>query len=43
MPLPFALHHINLWLVPDGAHWTLVDCGLATDRTRALWEEVLRA
>lgn len=40
MPLPFALDHINLWLVSDGAHWTLVDCGLATDTTRALWEEI---
>ena len=40
MPLPFALDHINLWLVADGAHWTLVDCGLATDTTRALWEDI---
>ena len=40
MPLPFALDHINLWLVSDGAHWTLVDCGLATDTTRALWEAI---
>ena len=40
MPLPFALDHINVWLVADGAHWTLVDCGLATDTTRRLWEEI---
>ena len=40
MPLPFALDHINLWLVADGAQWTLVDCGLATNTTRALWDEI---
>jgi glyoxylase-like metal-dependent hydrolase (beta-lactamase superfamily II) len=39
MPLPFALDHINLWLLDDddgGA--TLVDCGFGNDATRALWE-----
>ena len=40
MPLPFALDHINLWLVADGPHWTLVDCGLATNTTRALWDAI---
>ena len=38
MPLPFALDHINLWLLADGDGWTLVDCGYASDETRALWE-----
>src|SRR5205814_10272192 len=38
MPLPFALDHINLWLVRDGAGWTSVDCGIGSDATRALWE-----
>ncbi len=39
MPLPFALDHINLWLLEDddGGH-TLVDCGFGSDVTRALWE-----
>jgi len=41
MPLPFALDHINLWLLADGFHWTLVDCGLASNTTRALWDEIL--
>ncbi|SMF30003.1 Glyoxylase, beta-lactamase superfamily II [Tistlia consotensis] len=40
MPLPFALDHINLWLLEDGDSWTLVDCGLATDETRALWRRI---
>jgi len=38
MPLPFALDHINLWLLADGDAFTLVDCGYGNDPTRALWE-----
>ncbi|MEX5585785.1 MBL fold metallo-hydrolase, partial [Pseudomonas lurida] len=30
MPLPFALDHINLWLLRDGEGWTIVDSGVAT-------------
>ena len=30
MPLPFALNHINLWLLRDGKGWTAVDCGIAS-------------
>lgn len=40
MPLPFALDHINLWLLrddTDGPGWTLIDCGIASEETRALW------
>jgi glyoxylase-like metal-dependent hydrolase (beta-lactamase superfamily II) len=44
MPLPFALDHINLWLLGDSregrAGWCAVDCGVATDATRAAWEQV---
>jgi glyoxylase-like metal-dependent hydrolase (beta-lactamase superfamily II) len=35
MGLPFALNHINLWLLDDGASWTVIDCGIASDPTRA--------
>ena len=45
MPLPFALDHINLWLLADEHDsqqgWALIDCGAATDATRAAWEQVL--
>ena len=44
MRLPFALDHINLWLLADEvdgvAGWTIVDCGIANDETRAAWERV---
>jgi glyoxylase-like metal-dependent hydrolase (beta-lactamase superfamily II) len=46
MPLPLALNHINLWLLEDQVDgvdgWTLIDAGLATDATRAAWEQVFR-
>jgi glyoxylase-like metal-dependent hydrolase (beta-lactamase superfamily II) len=38
MPLPFALDHINLWLIADDDGCTLVDCGFGDAATRALWE-----
>lgn len=40
MGLPFALDHINLWLIRDDRGWTVVDCGIATDATRASWETI---
>lgn len=44
MPLPFALDHINLWLLrdrQDGVEgWTIVDCGITSDATRAAWEQI---
>jgi len=40
MGLPFALDHINLWLLEDGAGWTIVDCGITSDPTKAAWEQV---
>jgi glyoxylase-like metal-dependent hydrolase (beta-lactamase superfamily II) len=39
MPLPFALNHVNLWLVEDGDGYTLVDCGYGDAPTRAAWQE----
>jgi len=38
MPLPFALDHINLWLLEDGDGWTIVDTGICTDEVKAAWE-----
>lgn len=46
MPLPFALDHINLWLLRDEIDgrqgWTVVDCGVARDEVKALWEEIFK-
>lgn len=40
MQLPFALDHINLWLLDDGPGWTIVDCGIANEATQKAWEQV---
>ncbi len=46
MALPFALDHINLWLLRDRdpetgrEGWAIVDCGITNDATRAAWEQV---
>jgi glyoxylase-like metal-dependent hydrolase (beta-lactamase superfamily II) len=40
MPLPFALDHINLWLLADGDGWTIVDSGFDTPTTKELWERI---
>lgn len=49
MGLPFALDHINLWLLrdrqpdADGAlvdGWTIVDCCIDSAATRAQWEQI---
>jgi glyoxylase-like metal-dependent hydrolase (beta-lactamase superfamily II) len=38
MPLPFALDHINLWLMAEPGGFALVDCGYGDSTTRELWE-----
>jgi hypothetical protein len=44
MALPFALDHINLWLLRDthGGRegWTAVDCCIAHEASKAQWESV---
>ncbi len=44
MALPFALDHINLWLLRDEIDgrqgWTVVDCCIAKDEARAQWETI---
>lgn len=48
MQLPFALDHINLWLLEDSEQtdsgvrkgWTAVDCGVTNPGTQAAWEQV---
>lgn len=48
MTLPFALDHVNLWLMRDELDgpggkvqgWTVVDCCIARDESRAQWEQV---
>jgi glyoxylase-like metal-dependent hydrolase (beta-lactamase superfamily II) len=43
MPLPFALDHINLWLLDDGPSWTAVDTGFSSPETKAAWQQIFAA
>jgi glyoxylase-like metal-dependent hydrolase (beta-lactamase superfamily II) len=37
MPLPFTLGHINLWLLEHDSGWVIVDTGVFTDESKAVW------
>jgi glyoxylase-like metal-dependent hydrolase (beta-lactamase superfamily II) len=41
MVLPFALNHINLYLLEDGAGWALIDTGTQTPEVLAAWRALL--
>ena len=41
MSLPFALDHINLWLLEDGGSLVAVDSGYGLEETRLNWQQVL--
>ena len=41
MTLPFALNHINLWLLDDGEGVAIVDTGYDLDSTREAWDAIL--
>lgn len=42
LPLPFKLDHVNIWLLDDGAGWTVVDTGLASEVNRDAWARLRR-
>lgn len=41
LPLPFALDHINLWLLRETGGWSVIDCGVALDASKDAWNAVL--
>lgn len=38
LPLPFALNHVNCYLLEDAGGWTIVDAGLNRAEVRAAWQ-----
>lgn len=48
MPLPFALDHINLWLIQDAPldaenpAWVAVDTGISFDPVKEAWRQILQ-
>jgi len=43
LALPFALDHVNIWFLRDGASWTLIDTGIANEATKNIWSGLLES
>lgn len=41
LPLPMTLDHVNIYALDEGDHWTLVDCGIQSRKTMAIWDSLL--
>jgi glyoxylase-like metal-dependent hydrolase (beta-lactamase superfamily II) len=41
LPLPMALDHVNIYALDDGDGWTIIDAGMASNRSRGIWERLL--
>ncbi len=41
LPLPFALNHVNVYLLKDGDGWAMVDAGINDERTKQVWRGLL--
>jgi glyoxylase-like metal-dependent hydrolase (beta-lactamase superfamily II) len=40
--LPFALDHVNVWLLEEVPGWTIIDTGVADERSQDRWRRLLR-
>lgn len=38
LPLPFALNHVNVYLLHGASGWTIVDCGINWEAGRQAWQ-----
>ena len=41
LPLPFALDHVNVWLLEGETSWTIIDSGLGSKDCLTIWESLL--
>ncbi len=41
LKLPFALNHVNIYLIEDDGGWLVLDTGLATDDCRNGWDAIM--
>ncbi len=41
LPLPMALDHVNIYALDDGDGWTLVDTGMSSRKTKAIWAALI--
>jgi glyoxylase-like metal-dependent hydrolase (beta-lactamase superfamily II) len=40
-PLPMALDHVNVYALEDGPGWAIIDTGMNSRRSVAIWEKLL--
>ncbi len=41
LPLPMKLDHVNIYVLEDEGGWTVIDTGMNTGKTRALWQALI--
>ena len=41
LPLPMKLDHVNVYALDDGDGWTLIDTGMSSRKTRAIWDSLM--
>ena len=41
LPLPMALDHVNIYAVDEGDSWTIIDTGLWSQKTLAIWRSIV--
>ena len=41
LPLPMALDHVNIYALDEGDGWTLIDTGMNSGKSRAIWQGLL--
>ncbi|WP_333711963.1 MBL fold metallo-hydrolase [Yoonia sp.] len=41
LPLPMALDHVNVYALDDGDSWTVIDTGMASKTSKAIWQRLL--
>ena len=41
LPLPMKLDHVNVYALDDGDSWTIIDTGMHSRRSTAIWERLL--
>lgn len=40
-PLPMALDHVNIYALDDGDSWSIIDAGMYSKKSVAIWEQAL--
>ena len=41
LPLPMALDHVNIFALDDPDGWTIIDTGIGSRKSRAIWQSLL--